>query len=32
VISAIGFFWSFFICSVVVVSALLLVILDYSST
>ena len=32
VISAIGFYWSFFICSVVVVSALLLVILDYSST
>jgi predicted MFS family arabinose efflux permease len=32
VISAIGFSWSFFICSALVASALLLVILDYSST
>jgi predicted MFS family arabinose efflux permease len=32
VISAVGFSWSFFICSALVASALLLVILDYSST
>jgi predicted MFS family arabinose efflux permease len=32
VISAVGFSWSFFICSVLVASALLLVLLDYSST
>jgi predicted MFS family arabinose efflux permease len=32
VISAVGFSWSFFICSALVTSALLLVILDYSST
>jgi predicted MFS family arabinose efflux permease len=32
VISAVGFSWSFFICSVLVASALLLVILDHSST
>jgi predicted MFS family arabinose efflux permease len=32
VISAVGFFWSFFICSALVASTLLLVILDYSST
>jgi predicted MFS family arabinose efflux permease len=31
VISAVGFSWSFFICSALVASALLLVILDYSS-
>jgi predicted MFS family arabinose efflux permease len=32
VISAVGFSWSFFICSALVASALLLVLLDYSST
>jgi predicted MFS family arabinose efflux permease len=32
VISAVGFSWSFFICSTLVASALLLVLLDYSST
>jgi predicted MFS family arabinose efflux permease len=32
VISAVGFSWSFFICSVLLVSALLLVFLDHSST
>jgi predicted MFS family arabinose efflux permease len=32
VISAVGFSWSFFICSALVASALLLVILDHSST
>ena len=32
VISAVGFSWSFFICAALVASALLLVILDYSST
>jgi predicted MFS family arabinose efflux permease len=32
VISAVGFSWSFFICSALVASALLLSILDYSST
>ena len=32
VISAVGFSWSFFICSALVASALLLVILDYSLT
>jgi predicted MFS family arabinose efflux permease len=32
VISAVGFSWSFFICSALVASALLLVILDFSST
>ena len=32
VISAVGFSWSFFICSVVVASALLLVLLEYPST
>jgi predicted MFS family arabinose efflux permease len=31
VISAVGFSWSFFICSALVASALLLVLLDYSS-
>jgi hypothetical protein len=29
VISAVGFSWSFFICSTMVASALILVILDY---
>jgi len=32
VISAVGFSWSFFICSAMVASALLLVLLDHSST
>src|SRR5215204_5829700 len=32
VISAVGFSWSFYICSALVASALLLVLLDYSST
>jgi predicted MFS family arabinose efflux permease len=32
VISAVGFSWSFYICAALVASALLLVILDYSST
>jgi predicted MFS family arabinose efflux permease len=32
VISAVGFSWSFFICAALVASALLLVLLDYSST